>query len=57
MRALLCVLRRDLAAVEEEADEAAAQEAEAADEVPAEGPLELGEPTVIEEYEILRLDR
>ena len=56
MRALLCVLRGDLAAVEEEADEAAADEAEAADEVPAEGPLELGEPTVIEEYAILRLD-
>ena len=46
MRALLCVLRRDLAAVEEEADEAAAQEAEPADEVPAKGPLELSEPTV-----------
>ena len=42
--------RRDLAAVDEEADEAAAEEAgeaaaeeaEDADEVPAEGPLELG---------------
>ena len=45
MRALLRVLRRDLPAVEEEADEAAAQEAKAADEVPAKGPLELGKPT------------
>ena len=44
--ALLCVCRRDLSAVGEEADEAAAQEAEPADEVPAEGPLELGEATV-----------
>ena len=44
--ALLSVGRRDLSAVGEEADEAAAEEAEPADEVPAEGPLELGEATV-----------
>ena len=47
VRALLGVLRRDLAAVEEEADEAAAHEAEAADEVPAKGTLELRKPTAM----------
>ena len=56
VRALLCVLRRDLPAVKEDADEAATEEAEPADEVPAEGPLELGEPTVIKKYAMLRLD-
>ena len=46
MCSLLSVGRGDLAAVDEESDEAAAEEAEAADQVPAEGPLELGESTV-----------
>lgn len=40
---LLSVGRGDLAAVDEESDEAAAEEAVTTDQVPAEDPLELGE--------------